>query len=485
MTRLVQPRAISLFGAILGLAILGLGIALKPYTVTLLVFLAVFLWTLSWHLEFGLLVLAGLALMNTWMFSFEKYASLFREFPQFAALNAPVVDFWAVGLLIAFLLHQIREFWAEKRPQFRAPAMHWYALFVLSACVSLFALSYVELAGSIKYLFRFLVFAYVGYVLLPVNICRTKQTFEQLMKTVVLVGIGGALMGIISILVGTWQVGGFVRAVPFAIFGWAPFGYQHILLAEVLTSVLPIALFLYWKSEGRKKSFWGAGSFLIFITALLTLSRAAWVVLAVQSILFIVLTGTYVDWKAVLHKLRLPILLICVLAVYMLGFILLNPTVQSSNSARIELARISYALFRESPWIGQGVGTFVNRLAEVSVFRLEFGDPIEAHGVIQKVGAEQGTFGLLTFGAFFLVFFTRLIKRIRSKLHNNDARMYAFMGFFLALGPFIFQLFNTHYYSSKLWVPIGIALAALSLYETDRKHGKVFQGDAPRIIITE
>ena len=480
-----QPRALHLLTAFFALVLVGVAVALKPFTVTLLVVTVLFLWWLSYSLELGLIVLAVLSLMNTWILSFHEYAFLFREFPQLAGLNAPVADFWTVALLIAFLLSQARHFWRGGRPHIVAPALHWYILFIVSAVVSLTNLSFVELSAGVKYILRFLVFVYVGYILLPVNICKTKESLERIMKAFAITGVVTAVMGVVSVLGNVWQVGGFVRAVPFAIFGWAPFGYQHILLAEVLTATLPLALFFNWKTQGKVKQWWGISALLMFVVALLTLSRAAWLTLAVEGVLFVALTLKFVDWKALLRKVKLPALLFGTLAVYMVGFLMLNPTVQSSNSARVELANISYMLFQEHPIIGQGVGSFVARLSEVSVFRLEFGDPLEAHGMMQKIGSEQGVVGLIAMGLFLVAIFSRLLKRIRSGHYSNEVRMYAFVGLFLALGPLMFQIFNTQYYSSKLWVPFGLAMATFVIYERDKKHGKVFAGDNRKIVITE
>lgn len=439
-------------------------------------------YVLSYHLELGFYVMIALSMMTGWQLNLADYYGIFRDYPALLSINAPVADFWVVFLLVAFSLQYFRQWIAGKRQSIVTPGLLLYAFFLLSALVSLVNIPVVERGEGINYLFRFLVFLYVGYIVLGVNICRDKQTLLNGLKILAGVGVFAAIMGIVSLPLGLWTVGGFTRAVPFGILGWSPFGNVHILIAEVLTTTLPIAVFFYVQSEKKNKTAWAISAALMLITAVLTLSRAAILTIGVEACLLAYLFRKKIKWERFVAQFSWVLGLLAIPMFYAAYFILTNPTVEASQDARSHLTGIAIYLFREHPFIGQGVGSFLARLAEVDLFRLEFGDPLEAHGVVQKILAEQGLFGLVTFSVFVGYIFWRLYQRYQQEQYSIEARMLSLLGFFLVLSPAVFQLFNTQYYSSKMWIPIMLAMAQFTIYKTDKKHGKVFHSDRKPIV---
>ena len=131
----------------------------------------------------------------------------------------------------------------------------------------------------------------------------------------------------------------------------------------------------------------------------------------------------------------------------------------SSNSTRLALLQISMQVFQTSPWIGGGAGTFMDRVGSAFVFRLEYGDPPDAHGFLQKLAAETGIVGLFAFG--IVVFsFAGIGDRAWRALPEGPSRHVVLLLFTAAGGEIAYQLFNTNYWTGKMWLPIGIAIAA-------------------------
>ena len=85
---------------------------------------------------------------------------------------------------------------------------------------------------------------------------------------------------------------------------------------------------------------------------------------------------------------------------------------------------------------------------------------MDAHGLIQKMLVETGLFGLLAFVSFLGWVVWTLIKRVR-----DDVFYQALLC--MVAGALVFQLFNTSYLNSVLWLPIGMALAGVALKKTN------------------
>ena len=264
---------------------------------------------------------------------------------------------------------------------------------------------------------------------------------------------GTASLFIVSPFWGVWR-----RVTPFAIGGWAPFGLFHNDLAEVLVALIPLAL--YWFYRERREQ-WRKCAFvyatLVIIMTLLTFSRTAWIVMFAQAVAFMAMSARQ-EWRAVARAFApFAALLVIPIAIYMLVFSS-SAYVASSTSARADLARIAWVTFEEHPLIGNGAGTYIGLVAQARAFRIEYGPPFDAHGVIQKLAAEQGVFGLTTF-ALFVGWLLFVLYRAWRGAPAGPRRELMLALFVIALGAALFQVFNTQYYTAKLWAPMGLAIA--------------------------
>ena len=416
------------------------------------------IWLLSYHLTFGWYVLVFLSPMIHWFFRFDTYWYLFQDYPQLLDIYAPVVEFWALGLTIAWIVSLARDWFQGKKVTIFAPGLPWFLLFLASAVISLISLSAADLGEGMKFIVRVLLLWYVGYVVLGANIVTNKKILHTSLYLLACTGLLGALMGFASFFNGAWQIYGFPRSTPFAIFGIAPFGTQHIFLAEVITTTLPLWLYFWYTQKDQQKQIWLAfASIFIFSIGLFTLSRAAWVTLFFEVLIFLFLMRKRIDWQRYSSAVMWGIFLLFPLFSYLLYFLLTSYAAGSSTAARVALTEIAWQFFLNHPIVGNGVGSFIPLLSDVYAFAVDFGDPIDAHGLGQKLLAEQGILGLLTFSLFIGWIVYHVFSRYFKKSYTHEARLMSFVFFFLVLSPLIFQLFNTQYYSSKMWIPIAIA----------------------------
>lgn len=440
--------------------------------VFLLVLLVLFL---SYRLDIGWYILIFLSPLLGWEINLSNYWYLFNNYPRLLDINGPVVDFWLIIMFSAFVLHVLRQLLTGKEFNLKLPGFPLFLLFVLSAVLSLGNVHPLFMNYSIKYLLRFIVLFYFGFVVLGVNIITTKEILKNSLMVLVGTAVLAAFMGAVSFLLGTGvAVYGLPRSTPFSIGGWAPFGLQHIFLAEVITTALPILLFFWYQSRDRKnKVLWGWLTFSVLVVGLFTLSRAAWLTLFCAVLIFIYLTKEYQIMGRLKKYFKWLLWLLMPLLVYIIIFMAISPAVSSSTSARWLLTDISFYLFFQHPWLGVGVGNFVTALSDNHLFLVEVGTITDAHGIIQKIISEQGIFGLLSFGLFVGWFFVNILRRYQDKRYSVEARLQALLGVFLIFIPLFFQLFSTQYYTGKLWVPISLAIAGNLVYKHNKKAGHI------------
>lgn len=420
-----------------------------------------FVFVLSHYLKQGFYILLGLCLIPHWTFALGNIVTL----PVFGSIQAPVADFWAVGLFAAFALERIRYFFDKEKLEIRLPAIVLYILFLASAFLSLNNLPYEEVRSGVQYIFRFLVLLYLGYVVLGANILKTKEEILKGIKILAGMGLVAAIMGMISIPFGVWDGGILPRAVPLSLFGWAPFGDQHVFIAEAMTTTLPLWIYLWISEKNKSKKEWLLLTILfIVLTTLLTFSRAGWISLFFGLIVFIFAIDKHVPIKKLLSRYKAFMIALAFIIPIFVFFMLTTRDVYTSTLSRYLLLEIGLFLFFANPLIGAGVGSFTDRAREVLIYQQEIGGFQDAHGVIQKLLSEQGIIGFIAFTAFVLYFYRSFKKRFQDKKFSPDARLLALTGMLVVVMSFTFQLFNTHYYSSKVWIPISLMLAAHYYY---------------------
>lgn len=360
-------------------------------------------------------------------------------------VNAPVSDIVAAVIVVAVL---VRSSFVKLRMT-KGLRSVFLATGIVFASGLLSAINADDHARSVKFVLYPLLFSIVAYGLAPAFVVRSKLTMEKVLRVVYGTGIVAAVMGFISLFVGSSATNVW-RATTLPIFGDWPLGVNHNSLAQTLIVAIPIGFAL-----GRRYAY---GSWAMLAIALLTFSRAAWMILAAMGF-FMIWHHYRIDrrarWYAILGG-----LIIATPFALAIGYFSTGPGAAGSVASRIAMTDVAIVMFGEHPWIGAGAGTFRARLDREPRYTNEFGRAVEAHGLVQKTLAEQGIVGL-----FAITLLLATVVRAAWRSMKNPIGLALFLG---ATGMIVYELSDASYYTAKLWLPIGLLLA-YAFYE-NRSH---------------
>lgn len=388
------------------------------------------------------------------------------------SINAPWGDLAAMLVFAAWFFKAIfyRYFKTKKLSWRSFPGLSIFILFILAAGLSL--INAEDVLFSLKYLARPLIFFYLMYVVLPYNIIDSRRKSRRVWQIFFGLGILISLMGLWSLIFPPTSFSWWRRAVPIAIGGIYPLGYNHNLLAEILVATIPAAIYLVFSTSHRfNRRLMALGLFLMIAINLATFSRAGWLGLLAEILIFVwCLYRKYFlkvfGYSIVIFTMMLP----AIAAMYLFNT---TSVASDSNSSRLMMTEIAIANWRQHPWIGNGVGGFENLVWQDRPFILEYGSALDAHGFVQKLLAEAGIFGLAAFVLFLGYLLYRILK-VYGRVNNPDDRRLVAAMLMMAAGLIFVELFQTSYFIAKLWLPLGVALAAANLLEREPLHNKIF-----------
>ena len=387
------------------------------------------------------------------------------------ALNAPVVDVVAVGALFAWILRLAWFYFTDRKElkKLHFPGVIFFIAWLLVAFLSV--MNSWDIALSIKYVFRPIAFFYLAYVLYVVNVIQKSTTLWRLLFLVYLIGFIVALYGLYGLAVSDAASIWDKRVTTASLFGINPIGGNHNSIADIMVTTIPIGFFLmlHMKTLYQQK-FIFVGLLLMIAVNLLTFSRTGWLALLLEFSLLAAFQ--YRHHLKQVFRYSLGVLLVLLpLVLYMVYFSLQSP-VQSSNENRLILNDIALEMFQEHPWFGQGPGTFIPTVERNNVYIEQFGAPLDAHGIVQKVGSELGVLGLIAYISLATSLVWLLFTNYRTHPVDSDWSYLLISLLMMMVGTIFFQLFQTSYYVAKLWFPIGLALSAL--YVARSEKGKDF-----------
>ncbi|MBU1032525.1 MAG: O-antigen ligase family protein [Patescibacteria group bacterium] len=386
------------------------------------------------------------------------------------AIDISVAEALILALLLAWAL-KILVLWVRRRDinwRPNLPLAKTYALLFFAHITSALSPLKPDPILVIKFSLRPILFAYLAFVALPVNLLRSKRRIITALSVVAATGTIGALNGAVSLFFVGASSQFIRRAHPLPMFGIHALGDNHNLLAELLAVTLMSTLALtFLVKQNRTRQMLYATALLQFMVGLLTFSRTLWVVFILQAVFL-----GFVEYRQQIKRYG-TVIIAAVLLSLPIAWIMLNVglsnVAQSSNSTRVALTEIAAGVFLTSPIFGSGAGTFVDRVGSAYIFKLEYGSPLDSHGVLQKLAAETGIIGLLAFGLVmyeFLWIMRRGLKDMKPGA-TRTSLMFLTTG---AMGAVVYQIFNTNYWTGKMWLPIGIALAALYAFQRHHKE---------------
>jgi O-antigen ligase len=378
----------------------------------------------------------------------------------FYKITIPIVDLIALCLVLAFFINYLLKAISGKNLK----KLYWPFLIPFAIFLSISFLSVLfsnNFNQSLYYFLRWLVFLYLAYIVVPANIIVNPKILKT---TIIMVFISSLLVlfsGFLS-LYGQDFYDSFFRMQGINILGLYPLGINHNLIAEYLNIGIFITLIIREFLKTKREKNLIDLIFVIFILGIiLTFSRAAWVTLIIQ--LFI-----YLTYKAYYKKReRIAIILFSLLFIIIISplFIRMEKLQEAnigSTQSRVLLNNVAIDAFKERPFLGHGSGEFINLVDKNVRFKAQHGTAIDAHGVLAKILAENGIFGLIAWLFIILYLFKISLLAIR--------RYYPKISWILPLclavwGGLFFQFFNTSYFKGKVWLPILLLFLAIKFLD--------------------
>ncbi|NCS72424.1 MAG: O-antigen ligase family protein [Candidatus Magasanikbacteria bacterium] len=413
-------------------------------------------------IEYLFYALISVSFFHGWEIDFGDY-NFTRGIPYINTVNAPLSDFLAIFLLFSLFFSWIFGF---KKLEFKKLKKIWpvflaYAVFLLIAFISTRGAYDGSIVESTTYWLRPLIFVSIVYLILPILLIKDKKTFMNVLYLWFGVGLLVSFYGFMSLIVDPSV--GWTRVHPFALWkGFTPLGINHNVIAEPLVMIIPIGIYLWYQ---QKKNWIAFATLFMLVIALGTLSRAAWLALLVSFVAFVYIYRKQMQRFVPKNILSVSLIVATILLpiVLYMSIFLTSGTVKSSNYSRWELTDMAVFYTLKKPLIGYGPGSFVNIVKDNYLFRSEFGDPLDSHGIIQKLLVEEGVLGLVAFSVFifFILWYTwRAMKNVKTQ----DNKYLLATLFVMMLGSLTFQLFNTSYFLAVLWLPLGISLTTTIFY---------------------
>jgi O-antigen ligase len=371
-------------------------------------------------------------------------------------LVIPIADLAALLSLGALLTRLFIDFFfGKERLKLRWPLFFPFLIFFIASLFSV--LFSAHQTNSLYYFLRWPFFLYFAYIFGPANIIKNPRILKTATVIVFLSAMLVLISGYVSLIGQDWQ-DSFFRMKSMLIFGSYPFGENHNLIAEFLNIgaffVLIIREFL--RNERSKR----IADIVFFLTAagiILTFSRAGWITLFLQSTIYF-FYRTQNNKKERMAMIIFSIVSLIIISPLLWKMSSLQSKNTSSTENRVLLTEISLNAFKDRPLLGYGNGEFVNLVGENIRFRAKYGEPLDSHGMLQKLLAENGIIGLSAW-LFILVYLARTaflaLKRYYPKLKW-------ILPFCLAAGGgLFFQFFNTSYFKGRVWFPIVLFLMAI------------------------
>ncbi|MFH0779954.1 MAG: O-antigen ligase family protein [Parcubacteria group bacterium] len=382
----------------------------------------------------------------------------------YAKFDAPYVDLVAMLLLAAYLIRLIVGL--EKKEKIFSwknfPGVVFAALFFIASALSLFNTDYTLTMSSLKYLVRPIIFFYVMFVLLPFNLIKDKKTLQNALKIILFDGAIVSLIGILAVSASNvaWYLR---RAIPFSFGNFDPLGGNQNAIAEALAVAIPCALILFILAKTiRAKNWYLVSTMIMTLVLILTFSLAGWLALFLEILILFFVKF----W----HKFEKTTLILIVLALIVIPAAFYFTVwhnldfLQASNANRIMMTKIAAYSFAQHPIIGNGLNSFQRILGSTFTYTVEFADPLDSHGFVQKILTESGILGFVSFMVLLGYLWKRYLKAYiaAKRLPINSDVILLFIAMFS--GIIAFELFSTSYFIAKTWLPIGIGLIGVKLY---------------------
>lgn len=380
----------------------------------------------------------------------------------------PVADFFALLTFFGFIINLVitKLFKPLGKIELKWPLFFPFFLFFIANLVST-VLSNNPIA-SLYYFLRWPFFLYFAYIFVPFNIIKDVKTLKKTIVFIFLSTMAVLVSGYLSLYGQDWQ-NNFFRVKSLYLFNSYPFGENHNLIAEYLNiGVFFVLVIREFIKDIRQKRIIDIIFALTAVGIIMTFSRTGWIILILQLAIYL-FYKTKNDKKEKMGVVMIILFASVILSPLIWKMSVLQDNNTSSTENRLLLTEISLNAFQEKPLFGQGSGEFINLVDSNIRFKAKYGEAIDSHGVVQKILAENGLFGL---AAWFLII-VYLLKFCFLAVKKYYPKVKWVLPFALAaLGGIFFQFLNTSYYKGKVWFPLILFMLAIKFSEQlyDKKN---------------
>ena len=387
---------------------------------------------------------------------------------SYKTFELPFIDLLSVVVLTSFAIrHVYLYFFSDQKEKIKFPGGLYFLIFFIITLIS--GLLSDGIITHVWYSFRWILFFYLAFVVMPANLIKDTKTLRRILIFVSLGASAVALMSFASLFMQDWS-DTFSRVSPLPIFGQWIFGQNYNLLSEFLSmSAFLILSLKYWVKDLRADRFLNLVAAFFILLVFLTFSRTSWITVSLQLISYFLIYNFAIKKNKVSFKeiLLVVFLIFIMLLPFSVKMISLQEANYSSTENRALLTQIAWESFLEKPFFGWGSGSFISLVEDNIRFVAKYGDPLDSHGFGQKVLAENGLFGTISFLIFLLVIFRKIYLGV---IRNPKDYKLLLPLFISSAGVFFYQVFNTSYYKGRVWLPIALALIAVDLISD--KNGK-------------
>ncbi len=392
---------------------------------------------------------------------------------HFDFMELPFIDLLSLVVLVSFVFQQLYiSFFKKEKEKLKFPFALAFLIFFFFVLLSSFFGDNVS--ESIWYSFRWILFFYLAFIVLPFNLVKNSKILKNTLLILALSGLLLSLVGLASLFFQDLQ-DSFFRVRPLKFFGDWIFGENFNLLAEFLViSVFVLFSLKYYYRSLRAQRILNISAIFILFVNLMTFGRTAWITIFLQLILYFLIYKLVIKKESVKIK-EVLISLFLVLALispFFLRMMSLQEHNISSTSNRVLLTKISWQAFLDRPFLGHGSGSFVNLVSSNTRFVAQYGDPLDSHGFGQKILSENGILGVLSFLLFLFLIFRHIYLGL---VANKGDYMLLLPLFVASFGAYFYQIFNTSYYKARVWIPIALTLVAVEIINRKNKKEKDYE----------
>ncbi|MFA6536892.1 MAG: O-antigen ligase family protein [Patescibacteria group bacterium] len=421
-----------------------------------------------------LILLFGVVLLGFIFYYFEFFGLLLMTlfFPflnwqwQYGSFNVPLADLCGLFLFFVFLTKAINGLICGKFSfkKFVSKYLPTFFFFLLWASAGILAMNHNnDVAEALKFYLRPLLFFYLIFVLLPYNIIKNKTDLRKVLLVMLgaclltaVIGLSGSLLNQDSGLQG-------FRAQPISWFGFNPLSGNHNAVAEIMVIGMPVALALFvLEKKVRFRSWYVLAMIFMLVILLMTFSRSGFLALLFELlVLAVIFQRKKINFKRVFVYLLFGLIIFGGAYVYCLQN---YSFVEVSNANRLLLSGISWHSFLQHPFVGNGLNSFQSIVGSTFIYIVDFGEPLDSHGFVQKILTEMGLLGLLGFVGILSGIGYPFYRFLTFRKKGEDYAVIACL-FVVMVGIVVFELFSTSYYTGIMWLPIGVGLAGVKVFQ--------------------